>query len=226
LEGDLPRVGGEESFSFSSGKPVIIKSISWTGGAGAEGEIVALNGEGRDVLPNMRVGAVDPDNKAFLPSFPFTPEGLDFFMRPPSRPWFEALACCWAAFLFFRSMDILWPGRIWARAHLWPNLQFPFTNQVQTSFWPGSTEVWEKGQADPAVHDPTLKNLQGTCERSFPKSLSRELVGAEEKKPDGWDNTFGRGCFGLVVSFLPCFFVIVTKVGIVGIVFGLCWTGH
>jgi hypothetical protein len=27
--------------------------------------------------------------------------------------------------------------------------------------------VCEKGQEEPAVHDPTLKNLQGTCERSL-----------------------------------------------------------
>ena len=57
---------------------------------------------------------------------------------------------------------------MWARAHLWPNLQLPLTNQAQTSFgWPGSRIWWEKGQEEPAVHDPTLKNLQGTWERSL-----------------------------------------------------------
>lgn len=94
LEGDLLLVGAEESSSSSSGKPESAKSISLTGGAGAEGEIVALNGEGREVLPRTRVGAVEPDNRAFLPSFPFSPVDLDFFVRLPSRPWLEAFACC------------------------------------------------------------------------------------------------------------------------------------
>jgi len=49
LEGDLPRAGAEESSSSSSGKPESAKSMSLTGGAGAEGEIVVLNGEGREV---------------------------------------------------------------------------------------------------------------------------------------------------------------------------------
>ena len=63
---------------------------------------------------------------------------------------------------------MLWPGRIRARAHLWPNLQFPFTNQAQTSFCcPGSRMECEKGQEEPAVQEPTLKNLHGTWERSL-----------------------------------------------------------
>ena len=77
-------------------------------------------------------------------------------------------------------MDMLWPGRMCARAHLCPNLQFPFTYQVQTSFCPGSTLVWEKGQADPAVHDPTLKNLQGTWERSLPEDSCHVLAEVKE----------------------------------------------
>lgn len=107
LVGDFTRAGAEESWSSSSGKPESTKSMSLTGGAGAEGEIVVLNGEGREVLPSTRVGAVDPDSRAFLPSLPFAPEDLGFFVRPPSRPWFDAFACCWANFLFFRSMDML-----------------------------------------------------------------------------------------------------------------------
>ena len=94
LVGDFPRAGAEESSSSSSGKPESMKSISFTGGAGAEGEIVALNGEGREALPRTRVGAVEPDNRAFLPSFPFSPVDLDLFVRLPSRPWFDAFACC------------------------------------------------------------------------------------------------------------------------------------
>jgi len=94
LEGDFPRAGAEESSSSSSGSPESVKSMSLTGGAGAEGEIVVLNGEGREVLPRTRVGAVDPDNKALLPSLPFSPEDFDLFERVPSRPWFEAFACC------------------------------------------------------------------------------------------------------------------------------------
>ena len=45
--------------------------------------------------------------------------------------------------------------------------------------------VWEKGQADPAVHDPTLKNLQGTCERSLPKGLRRTLAGIKGSQRAG-----------------------------------------
>jgi hypothetical protein len=61
-----------------------------------------------------------------------------------------------------------WPGRTCASAHLWPNLQFPFTNHEQVSLcWPGSSTLCEKLQEDPAVQDPTLKNLQGTWETSF-----------------------------------------------------------
>lgn len=51
---------------------------------------------------------------------------------------------------------------------MWPNLQFPLTNHAHISFaWPGSRIWWEKGQEEPAVHEPTLKNLQGTWERSL-----------------------------------------------------------
>ena len=86
--------------------------------------------------------------------------------------------------------------------------------------------MWEKGQADPAVHDPTLKNLQGTCERSLPESLCCVLARAEEKSVGGWDNTFGRRCFGFVASLSSVFFVIVATVGVVGLFFCLCWAGH
>ena len=94
LGGDFPRVGPGKGSSSSSGKPESAKSISLTGGAGAEGEIVDLNGEGREALPRTRVGAVEPDNSAFLPSFPSSPVDLNFLVRPPSRPWFVAFACC------------------------------------------------------------------------------------------------------------------------------------
>jgi hypothetical protein len=86
--------------------------------------------------------------------------------------------------------------------------------------------VWEKGQAGPAVHDPTLKNLQGTWERSLPEDLRRVLAGVNVKSMSGWDNTFGRCCFGFVASFSPRFFVIFATVEVVGMLFCLCWTGH
>ena len=42
--------------------------------------------------------------------------------------------------------------------------------------------MWEKGQAGPAVHDPTLKNLQGTCERSLPEGLRWALAAAKGRR--------------------------------------------
>lgn len=86
--------------------------------------------------------------------------------------------------------------------------------------------MWEKGQADPAVHDPTLKNLQGTCERSLPEGFFRALAGVKARSVSGWDNTFGRCCFGFVASFFPGFFVIVATVGVDGMLFCLRWAGH
>lgn len=154
--------------------------MSLSGGAGADGEIDALRdtrGRLEDELVELddksRVGAVEPPPSRLL----FRPEvwldwppGPSRFFFPSFPPAFSdvpgpeaAAAACWAAFLFLRSMEILWPGRMCARAHLWPNLQLPFTNQAQDSFCaPGSAAVWEKGQELPAVHAPTLKNLQGT----------------------------------------------------------------
>ena len=166
-------VGGGWWVSASSGRTKGGKSVSLTGGAGAEGvalRVMAMGGRAEVV----RVGAVEPERRPVAadeepwgradlsPSF-FAPLELlgsrGVGLTPP-------LAASWADFLFFRSMDMLWPGRMWARAHLWPNLQFPLTNQAQQSFcWPGS--LWEKGQEEPAVQAPTLKNLQGTWERSF-----------------------------------------------------------
>lgn len=161
------------------------------GGAVAEGDRVALSGTamgGRPVevedVGFILVGAVEPPARRGLrltglgpadgwPSrlglaprgpFPSFPHLSDF---SPRSVELAAAAIC-AAFLFFLSMDILCPGKIWAKAHLWPNLQVPFTNHAQVSFWvPGSTRLWENGHEEPAVHPPTLKNLQGTCERSL-----------------------------------------------------------
>ena len=42
----------------------------------------------------------------------------------------------------------------------------------------------------------------------------------------GWDNTFGRHCFGFVASFSARFLVIVATLGVVGVLFCLCWAGH
>jgi hypothetical protein len=69
--------------------------------------------------------------------------------RPPS---FSRASRCWS-FLFLRSIVIGSPGRTWASAprhqvplftitrqdiHLWPNLQLPFKNHWQISFFPAS----------------------------------------------------------------------------------------
>lgn len=176
----------------SSRTPKDAKSVSFNDGAGADGEMVALRGMvmgGRDEAGcTARVGAVDPPAKrallrvavalpaagpapacasrlprgALLPSLSRPTPGL--LLPPPAA----AAAATWAAFLFFLSMAMGWPGKMCARAHLCPNLQLPFTNHVQVSFCPpGSDRLWEKGHDAPAVHPPTLKNLQGTWERSF-----------------------------------------------------------
>lgn len=48
------------------------------------------------------------------------------------------------------------------------NVQLTFTDRVQVSIWPDSTlELWEKGHDASAVHPRTLKNMQGTFERSW-----------------------------------------------------------
>jgi hypothetical protein len=79
-----------------------------------------------------RVGAVDPPaSRGFLELFP--PSRL-LPPRPFPSPFLAPPAAIWAAFLFLRSMAMVWPGKTWARAHLWPNLQLPFTNHAQTSF--------------------------------------------------------------------------------------------
>jgi hypothetical protein len=118
-------------------------SVVCTGGAGAEGEMALSS-------PGGRLGAVAPARSGFRRRL----------LRPP--------VACWAAFLFRRSMAMLWPGRTWASAHLCPNLQLPLTNHWQMSLLPpGSRIVWENGHAPPAVQPPTRKNLQGTCERSL-----------------------------------------------------------
>lgn len=126
-----------------------VKSVSFSGGAGADGEMVALRGivmggrpEDDDPEPPIiLVGAVAPpaNNGSLLP-----PGALDVASRlvpprtpPPSLPPFspdapEAAVC--AAFLFFLSIAMLCPGSTCARAHLWPNLQFPLMNHVQVSF--------------------------------------------------------------------------------------------
>lgn len=193
--------GAEGSLLDSSGRPNEAKSVSLSGGAGAEGEMVALRDIGmgaRDDVPvRILVGADEPDKRPPPegrppPSAPFPPSRSPLpcpdddlctlppppgplfslsALSPPSRPPPPPpplLPAVWAAFLFFLSIAIDWPGRMWASAHLWPNLQLPFMNQAQVSLcWPGSRTEWEKGQDEPAVHEPTLKNLQGTWERSF-----------------------------------------------------------
>jgi hypothetical protein len=115
--------GALGSFDSSSGIPSAAKSESFRGGAGAEGEIVALSAIGigigarAEVPCRMRVGAVEPDSSVFAgPRPPRSPLPLPF-PRPGSLPPAAAFAV-WAAFLFFRSIDIGWPGRMWARAHL------------------------------------------------------------------------------------------------------------
>jgi hypothetical protein len=174
--GDCSKLSEPRSLSKPSNVAKEAKSVSLSGGAGAEGEIVAFKDmliggrpdfeEPDDDELRMRVGAVDPPVRrgSLLPPDP----PISFFVTLPLALFLSLEAAVWAAFLFFLSMAMLCPGRIWASAHLWPNLQFPLTNQVQTSFcWPGSWTECEKGQDAPAVHPPTLKNLHGTCDRSF-----------------------------------------------------------
>lgn len=73
--------------------------------------------------------------------------------NPPRRPRsrlcpplpFSALfppLAVWAARLFRLSMAIDWPGSMWARAHLWPNLQLPFTNQLHTFLVSPGSVTW------------------------------------------------------------------------------------
>jgi len=123
-----------------------VKSVSFSGGAGADGEIVALRGiviGGRpdDGEPDILVGAVAPPAKSGSLLAPGAPDEASRLMAPraplPSLPPFspdaaEAAVC--AAFLFFLSIAMLCPGSTCASAHLWPNLQFPLINHVQVSF--------------------------------------------------------------------------------------------
>jgi len=130
----LPWAGGAENLipSISSRAANDAKSVSLRGGAGAEGDIEALSGKrerfdaGADeVGDKRRAGAVEPpaSRVLFRPSalLEFPPCPSFFFRNPFSLPITvgvaEAAACC-AAFLFFLSIDMLWPGRICAKAHL------------------------------------------------------------------------------------------------------------
>lgn len=155
----LPWAGAVASWtpasSKSSGRP-----NDANGGAGADGERVALRGMAIGGRPEglgevgTRVGAVEPPaRRGFLllgvpvpdavldapcPSrFALLPPRPPFPSRPRSDLSFRSewpAAASWAAFLFFLSIAMDWPGRIWASAHLWPNLQLPLTNHAQVSF--------------------------------------------------------------------------------------------
>lgn len=119
-------VNGPESFesSISSKAANDAKSVSFRGGAGADGDIVAFRGMfigGRpvgdtpaDTEFNKRVGAVEPPvRREFLPAElappPVTPwtsrfplSALGSLLPPP-----VAAAAAWAAFLFFLSIAML-----------------------------------------------------------------------------------------------------------------------
>lgn len=130
------------------------KSESEMGGAGAEGEMVALSAIGIGARA-LRMGAVEPDSRVAVEPSPRRLSPLPLPPRAPSLPPDAAFACC-AAFLFFLSIDIGCPGRMCASAHLCPNLQFPFTNHAHTSLLcPGSNAECENGHDAPAVHAPT-----------------------------------------------------------------------
>ena len=70
----LPWAGALGSLLLSSGRPKDVKSVFWTGGAGADGDKVALRGMG---IPERddereRVGAVEPEsNELREPELPF-----------------------------------------------------------------------------------------------------------------------------------------------------------
>ena len=57
--------------------------------------------------------------------------------------------------------------------------------------------LWEKGQDEPAVQEPTLKNLHGTCD----KSLAEELRGCEG--PLGEASKAERRTFGSTLGLGP-----------------------
>lgn len=129
--GDSSKLLGTRSPSKPSSVAKEAKSVSLRGGAGAEGDMVAFSGmlmgrrpdfdEPEEDELRMRVGAVDPPpNRGSLfaadPAASFFPPTLLPILDLPS-PDAAAAAVC-AAFLFFLSMAILCPGRIWARAHL------------------------------------------------------------------------------------------------------------
>lgn len=57
------------------------------------------------------------------------------------------------------------PGRACDKAHLGPNLQFPFKKYLQIGR--SVSREWLKGQFSPAVQVPFRKNLQGTCCKFF-----------------------------------------------------------
>ena len=66
VEDALPWAGAEGSLLLSSGRPNEAKSVSLTGGAGAEGDREALRGMGmglRALEGIARVGAVEPERR-------------------------------------------------------------------------------------------------------------------------------------------------------------------
>lgn len=132
-EDDLPWAGAVGSlWAVSLGRPKAAKSVSLSGGAGADGEMVAFNGMeigGREEAGNALVGAVDPVRSGLrawgFPTEEFAEaEGASrlWVLAPlPSFPaplFPPAPAATWAAFLFFLSIAMLWPGKTCASAHL------------------------------------------------------------------------------------------------------------
>lgn len=95
--------GGSDNLDASSKAPKDEKSVSLRAGAGADGEMLALS----DIVIGgldckLRLGASEArDGGAWLS---FLLPRLPFSLPPP--------AATWAAFLFFLSMVIGWPGRM------------------------------------------------------------------------------------------------------------------
>src|SRR5947209_16691964 len=82
---DLFCAGAVGSWLLSSGNPYEAKSVSWTGGAGADGDTAAWSGIGigaRAEPWRIRVGAVEPERRALRAELLPVPEP-----PPPPPDW-------------------------------------------------------------------------------------------------------------------------------------------